>query len=154
MSFEAAFQRLLRLSHTRCFLRGLPRSARPAWVSFPAGSSSAWTARFQSHFLQPQTGHTQWASAARKTPFSPGACVPPTSTEISRRGKWSKRSEWIECQMSICIFLSFSDKPQSHLSTVINQHWEGAEAENTQSTKQLTQTLHLEGTGVLKGQSV
>lgn len=63
-------------------------------------------------------------------------------------------SEWIECQMSICIFWSFSDKPQSHLSTVINQRWEGAEAENAQSTKQLTQTLHLEGTGVLKGQSV
>lgn len=41
----------------------------------------------------------------------------------------------------------------SHLPTVVNQHRERAEAEDPQSTEQLAQTLHPEGTGILKGQS-
>ena len=41
----------------------------------------------------------------------------------------------------------------SHLPTVVHQHWDGAEAEDPQSTQQLPPALHLEGTGILEGQS-
>lgn len=44
-------------------------------------------------------------------------------------------------------------KLKSYLPTVVNQHREGAELEDAQSPEQLAQTLHPEGTGILKGQS-
>lgn len=50
-------------------------------------------------------------------------------------------------------FVIMSGKLKSYLPTVVNQHGEGAEAEDPQSSEQLTQTLHPEGTGILKGQS-
>lgn len=74
---------------TQCFLPDPPRWAPPAWASVPASSSSPWTERSRSHSPQPQTGHTQWAAAARKTPSSPRWCVLPTSAE--RRRRWSRQ---------------------------------------------------------------
>lgn len=43
--------------------------------------------------------------------------------------------------------------PQAYLPTVVDQHGKRAEAEDSQSSEQLTKALHSEGTGVLKGQS-
>lgn len=39
-----------------------------------------------------------------------------------------------------------------YLPTVVHQHRERAEAEDPESSEQFAQTLHPEGTGILKGQ--
>lgn len=78
------------LSYTRCFLPDPLLWVPPAWASVPAGSSSPWTERSHPRPLRPQTGHTQWAAEARRTPSSPGGCALSTST-ARRRRRWSRQ---------------------------------------------------------------
>lgn len=149
-----------KLGSTWCSPQRPPQWAQPASASIRASSSSSWTGRSPSRFLQQQTGHKLLASATKKSLSYPGVFVLLTSAENMER-KWSEemtkqpvssRASWMSKIIMSLFFLIVIEDKKTHLSTVVYQNREGAKTEDSKSTNQFGPTLRPEGAGILKGQ--